>query len=224
MRKLLVPAAALIVSRLATPVIALPQSSTFETSLDGWTLVDADGNSAQGTLFWQATGGNPGGFAFYRDFGSDGGFISAPSAYLGDWSELNGTGELRYEHRIVFMNNVTAIVPYEVRIAGTGGQARYLGGISPGPGSWVQVTVPINEIDWTVTTGTWAGILSGVTNLRIRIEQVDGNDHDGIDNVWLGQSSTSIPVITSAGGVVLVILLMFLGALRIRRGVVKHSV
>jgi len=159
-------------------------TSTFDTDLEGWTLVDKYGGSAEGSIVWCANGGNPGGYVEFTDEGNDGGFISAPSIYLGDWSPFDGNVTLSYEHEIISEEIVNSRLPYEVRIQGPGGQAQFLGETSPPPSGWQLVEVPIESSAWTILSGDWLGVLADVTSFRIRIEQTNGHvDVSGIDNV-----------------------------------------
>jgi len=159
-------------------------TSNFDSDLDGWVLVDANGATAQGQLEWYATGGNPDGYANFIDEGSDGGFISAPSIYLGDWTQYSGVLTISYEHRIISEGTVEQRVPYEIRIQGPGGEAQFLGDIPLPPSGWYQVEAPLESSVWTILSGDWLGILADITAFRIRIEQTDGHvDVSGIDNI-----------------------------------------
>jgi hypothetical protein len=59
---------------------------------------------------------------------------------------------------------------------------------------WKSLSVPVSQPAWTVTSGSWAGLINNVTELKIRIEAVWNNtsplDIDGIDNVVLTKERT----------------------------------
>ena len=159
-------------------------TSTFDTDLEGWTLVDKYGNTAEGEIEWVDVGGNPGGFVAFTDEGNDGGFISAPSIYLGDWTSFDNLATISYEHTIISEEIVNRRLPYEIRIQGPGGEAQFLGEVSPPPSGWHRVEVILESSEWTMISGDWSGLLANVTSFRIRIEQTDGHvDVSGIDNV-----------------------------------------
>ena len=159
--------------------LAVPVVSTFDSNADGWT-----GNGDFAT-----EDGNPGGYMKYP--GSTGvaapSDIVAPSKFLGDWSALDGVGLIEFDHRIFEVGiAVVEFFPYSIGLSGPSGAARWTGPTPSGPTEWVTFAVPVREESWTVTSGTWAGLLSDVSSLLLRIELVSnsaGADHDGIDNV-----------------------------------------
>jgi len=162
--------------------------STFDTGLDGWTC-DTSGCS------WAATGGNPDGYLRFDEGGDSTTQAVAPGTFWGDWSDLDGIGNIFYDHRIISEGTgVFGYSPYYVRIAGPGGSAEWVGDTPSGATDWVLIAAPLVESEWTVTSGTWSALLADVTDLRIRIEQVTNsggaNDEvDGIDNVCLHTKS-----------------------------------
>ena len=157
----------------------VPVESAFDSDADGWT---GNGNFA-------TDDGNPGGYMTYP--GSTGvaapSDILAPSKFLGDWSVLDGVGLIEFDHRIFEVGTaVVEFFPYSIGLSGPGGAARWSGPTPTGPTEWLTFQVPVREQNWTVTSGTWAGLLGNVTSLLLRIELVSnsaGADHDGIDNV-----------------------------------------
>jgi len=75
---------------------------------------------------------------------------------------------------------------YEVKIEGVlGHSAKWLGETPEGETDWVTVIVPLVETEWNVS-GDWQDLLSNVTEFSIRIELVNGDDVDGLDNIIVG--------------------------------------
>lgn len=163
--------------------------TNFDTGLDGWTHVGS------GNLSHAASGGNPLGFARYDDVSGPGGdgFLIAPAKFLGDWSSLNGQGELRWNHRIVRLGDSPTVVASRARLLGPGGEAFYSG--PSHTTAWTAFAVPIRSSSWTMVSGNWNSLLAQVSTLQIRIEAVHNGgaqlDIDGIDNVAIHLSSMS---------------------------------
>jgi hypothetical protein len=162
--------------------------STFDTDLDGWTC-DTSGCS------WAATGGNPDGHLRFQEGGDGTTEAVAPGTFLGDWSDLDGVGNIFYDHSIISEGTgVFGYDPYYVRISGPGGSAEWEGDTPSGATGWLSITAPLDESEWTVTSGTWSALLADVTDLRIRIELVQNSggasdEVDGIDNICLNTKS-----------------------------------
>jgi hypothetical protein len=67
----------------------------------------------------------------------------------------------------------TAIIPPDyVEIAGTKNQ-------------WKTFSIPISQSEWTVTSGTWAGIMNNVQQLVLELEFIQGTETVLLDNVCL---------------------------------------
>lgn len=149
--------------------------STFDSSLEGWTGAE---------ISHMATGGNPGGYIHFVDPDSSGNSVIAPAMFQGDWTVFQS---LSYDHRIFGTGTINQIVDYEVQISGPGGSAVWTSDPATGVTPWVTLVASLQEAEWSVS-GSWAGLLSNVTTLSIRIEHVDnsgGGDVEGIDNVRL---------------------------------------
>jgi len=172
-------ATAVLSTALAGGPPAVPVTTSFDTGLDGW-----DSNTPA-QVAWSSSGGNPGGYAHFKDTTGDGTRIIAPGVYLGDWSGFDGTGTIAFDHLIVASTGVHAV--YQGTISGPGGFARWASAQLPGSvGQWVAVTAPLIEGHWCVVSGAWADILADVTEFTVEIELVFGSpDVEGIDNVVL---------------------------------------
>ncbi len=158
--------------------------STFDTDMDGWT------SDSPGEVTWEAAGGNPGGFLLFDDGGESGCDLIAPDKFLGDWSSLDGTGTIEYDHKVVSVGGGGHFIPYYVYLHSPNSHAIWTGDTPTGPTDWVHVVVPIEESQWVVDRGTWDELLSNVTKLFIKIELFDndGANYDefaGVDNVAL---------------------------------------
>ena len=164
---------------------AIDVESTFDTDLDGWT------STAPAEIAWTADGGNSGGYVRFEDMSSDWTRIYAPPKFLGDWSALNGTGLLSFDHRLFDLGRVPDTVAwYVVDMSGLGGDTTFSQRFDPvTPTDWISVEVPILEAEWGLNEGTWGGLLADVTTLQLRIEMVlnssQPGDVCGLDNVRL---------------------------------------
>jgi len=180
-------------------------SSHFDVDDEGWTATAAEVSHV-------ASGGNPDGFLRFVDASGDATFIIAPAKFLGNWSALNGTGTIFWDHQIFVTGTVSSFLPHEVRISGPGGTATFTGGTPDGTSGWIQQSAPIEVASWTVNSGSWPAILANVTDFRISIEQVVNlsvpEDIAGIDNVVL--DGPAVPL--APPWATLVLLLAILGA------------
>lgn len=176
----------------------LPVESPFDADLDGWVRVLEDGTPASdsSTLDWLASGGNPGGYAYFED--GDGGqpsWIEAPTWFLGDWSSLDGNGEIAFDFTLLARGgDGTEIGDYAIRLEGSGATATI---VIPGPESetgWEHVSAPLEEEQWNVV-GSWQDLLAEVASLRLKIEIVNNmttiGEITGIDNVSVSSQVSS---------------------------------
>ncbi len=193
-------------------------ATTFSDGLDSWTAVDvtASGNNTTQTgVSYVSSGGNPGGYASFNDAASAGGttYLVAPSSFLGNYEQkgLDGFGSISFDHIITASGKGDTFDNYEIILSGPGSNpvtATWIGtmpvltntGTTQNPDfttPWVTETAPLIQSMWTVTGGTWVGLLENVASLEIRVELVDNNhsgvsstDTEGIDNIVL---STTVP-------------------------------
>ncbi len=192
-------------------------SSTFDTSLDGWT------SNTPSQIAWQSTGGNPGGYIQFTDSTGDSTVVFAPSSFLGNYIAL-GVTSTSFDDNIIAESQVESVGQYEIDLSGPLGSATFLGSqpSSTYPTGWITVTAAISDTalpsGWTVTSGSWLGLLSDVTQYQIPIELVTNNqsgswtDVEGIDNVTLTGSPAAVPEPAS-----LSLMFTFIGVLGLAR-------
>src|SRR6266536_3427464 len=175
-----------------------PVISTFETDLECWTV-------DRGQFGWSATQGDPGGCLLASNAPAPAYALAvAPAKFHGDWTSFNGRGTLSYSHKIFSIGGgmTFTFAPYLITISGPGGLATWTNGTPTSITEWTTVSAPITSSAWRLTSGSWSGLLSNVTNLLIQIEQV-GNvpanapaDVSGIDNVMLIILATNAPLVS----------------------------
>ena len=181
------------VNSTAAAVDTVLVKTTFAADLDGWT------SNTPTEVAWRSTGGNPTGVAIFTDQSAAGTYLDAPAKFLSpaiSFSKLSGKGYISWQHKIGPQKNVQSVSPYEIRLSGPGGAAKFDGSIPPvTPQSWQTVVAPLAEADWTVTSGTWNGLLANVTDMQIDIELVTNNDNNN-DTEFLD----NIEVVSHPGG------------------------
>jgi len=181
-----------LVALLAMPLCgnAGTIETTFEIGLEGWTAV------GDGSISWQSAGGNPGAYFQASDPATGANtWAVAPPEYLGNWLALDGSGVLSADLTIISGGSVSEGAMFQV--SGPGGSAEYVWPASAGPphGQWATYSRTIAESEWTVTSGTWAGLLANVTDLRIDMEHITGVETTGLDNVRLVPEPSTIALI-----------------------------
>jgi hypothetical protein len=172
--------------------------STFDsktTKLDGWTSTTNEVTWDDGSTH---SGGNPGGFAYFQENGSANSmaeYMIAPKKFLTaggvNWAALNGNGVISFDHKIIAeMNEIMPYSHYQIQLSGPNDSAIWTGPIATANG-WESVSAKLIQADWDVTSGTWTGLLSDVTNFQILMEVARNDDtsssidEEGIDNIRL---------------------------------------
>ena len=136
--------------------------STFDSDLEEWQL------TADGTLTWAPTGGDPGGHARVDDWATGQHMhLVSPERFHGDWG---------------WTGNIPAMLSVDIylaesagwqtngpvfRISGPGGSAHLELSTSAGPSQnhWQTFVIPLEKSIWTVTDGPWNDLLHKVTYL-----------------------------------------------------------
>ncbi len=167
--------------------------STFDTSTEGWTLIN--GGSS---LTWSATLGNPGGGISGNDSVSNQlWYFSAPAAFLGDQSGVLG-GTLTWDRRNLGGSSAAGQAP-DVILQGA---MLRIGFAIPGNidlPTWQTFSVPVSSAGWyivppfpsspptgaSITPEQFASVLSSLTALYIQGEYRNGDDTGALDNVVL---------------------------------------
>lgn len=114
-----------------------------------------------------------------------GGRVQAPAKFLGNWTGLQVAGILRFDLRYFDLDGFEIVANPHVRLVGPGGEA-YHQFDTPVEQSWRTYQVALSESQWTVTQGTWAGLLADVESLTASMDFTYGQDQHGLDNVFLG--------------------------------------
>ena len=185
----------LAVLALAQHSLAAPIVSSFDTGLDGWSMV-----SSNGTLTWQASGGNTDGFASFADRSDGIGAIKAPPKFLGNLSPYNG-GELALDYKVFDLGNkIHRYVPLKVTIYS--GSTHYSYTLATPDETWDTLgwqtfAAPLTAAAWNVSPAAWSSVLANVTQLRISVESAVNlarpYDIDGVDNITLRALGDPIP-------------------------------
>ena len=186
----------LLIASLISSLIALPLAATaagFDAGDEGWTTPVAP---LGGTQTWVASGGNGGGWLQVSDIdGNTDILISAPSAWLGNWSAYLG-GTLSFDARNV--NGISSDWSGfgEIIINGPGGSVQLdivPAGLPPTDGQWQHYSVTLAPAaGWSPSL---AGVLANVTSLTINGEFHAGpGEVVGFDNIQV----TAVPEPASA--------------------------
>lgn len=151
-------------------------------------ISDFEDGTLQGWVPWgdtlcignPGTGGNPGGYVHMDDcVVNTPCWMVAPAQYLGNWHNksiisvdlISITGDS-------WWSNV------KIEISGPGGDYTRDLGEKP-PHYWKTYQTTLDESLWTRKSGSWSALLDNVTDFRILLEYVKGDESNGMDNVRL---------------------------------------
>ena len=177
--------ATLTVSTAHSAASVTSATSTFDTSLDGWTRV----NGQTADITYASQGGNPGGYLRSTDRGPTLGEIIAPAKFLGNWQALDENGTLSWSFRLFDAGpNSGTFTTVSAWISGPGGSAAFDTGIVPTvKDGWLSFNASIRSTDWKINSGSWLTLLQNVTELKLQVETVLSTslpgEISGIDNV-----------------------------------------
>jgi hypothetical protein len=154
--------------------VDIPQTSTFDTDLDGWTLGPTYEN-----VMWMPSESGSGGYVVCQGIGPGLAQISAPSRFLGSWSALERRAAITWDFRFsADFGYQGQVSPCAVGISGPGGSATFAAQRIPVVGHWMHVVAPLYPEYWQTQPGPWpaplASVLANVTQMWIRVEVVNG--------------------------------------------------
>lgn len=158
-------------------------TSGFDASAEGWR-----GDTCNGGFSWRPSGGSPNGYLQWAEPCSST-FVVAPIQYLGDWSSLIGTGAIDFDLRIDHWPSNGSPLPYEVKLSGPLGSAKWLGATPTSVHGWRHFHIPLTASAWQLASGNWVDLMHGIGRFEIRIRQFSNTDQTqvtGLDSVRVG--------------------------------------
>jgi hypothetical protein len=150
-----------------------------EAGTGDWTFQGTGGASNP------ASGGNGGGYVSISESASGNSYAFAPAMFLGNWSALDGSGRVTIDLRVVSSSGTNFGSPEFILITGPGGAAHVSLDASDLPAAgriWKTFSFPVSSAVWTLDSGTWSGVLSEVSEVKIDLEFFDGTETIGFDN------------------------------------------
>ena len=210
---------------LALPMVVKADhtQSMFEVNDEGWITNPADD---LGTLTYQTSGGNPGGFLQIDDtFGVVNVFsyLLAPSKFTGDLS-MTDEGTIMFDAILLgALIDITLPIFGNVTIEGGGDSASFDMAPNPLPTEWTTYSAPLSAATWGKTQTEWINILASVTSIRIDLEPIGGaSEVVGFDNfaidVPLTPMAAAIPTMSIWGLIAMGGLFILFGGTAARRG------
>ena len=160
------------------------------TGLDDWSFENT------GTVSNPGDDGNGLGYLRILDLSSVNSYALSPARFQGDWSTLDNNGCITIDIRVISSSGNNFGATEFIRLTGPGGSAYVSlapGDVPTAPRMWKTFEFPLSESEWTVDSGTWAGLLAEVLECRIDAEFFDGTETIGIDN--FGRMAKSCPPI-----------------------------
>jgi hypothetical protein len=147
------------------------------------------------TLSHENSGGNSGGFLKVTESGANAFEAVAPSKFLGSLLSLNGR-TLSFDSRLILTNSQDPYSGFgKVTIVGANGVSAERDLTPNPPGTdWATYSANLAASDWGVDDTTWKQILANVSEIRVVLESIKGNEIVGFDNFKLQASSSSQPV------------------------------
>jgi len=194
--------AAAIVAALGTTAVA-DVGSTFDSGKDGWSIF------GDASLFWDSSGGNPGGRLRMEEQPAGSLFgLSAPGKFLGDQSAMED-GSLSYDFlRISGTGSKLSTWGY-VTITGTNADSALidLGNPPETAGVWTHWSTNLTAATWGKSESQWSAILADVASITVRTEMITGDESSAFDNFQLTAAAIPVPpaVVLAAIGLGLVV-------------------
>lgn len=160
------------------PVVPVICSDFEEGGYDGWSF------SGNGPVSNQSSGGHPG-RGIRINNGSGTAVALAPPKFLGDWNQIDGhAAEIHVDLSIIDYSGNPVSGTNFIDISGPGGEATFplSSDIAYAYDDWHTMTVPIDEADWTMVSGTWSALINYVTDLQLSLEYFEGSERVFMDN------------------------------------------
>lgn len=170
---------ALATARAQVPTVV----SDFEPgSTQGWSHAGASAFLAP------ATGGNPNGYLHIDNSEGPVTYIFAPVAYRGDLRSYRG-GSFAFDGRMIGTGGSpwTSGLDYG-HVWIVNGAQQMVADLAIGPpptASFQTFSMPLQPANWGVSSAVFDAILANVTEIRISVEALFGNEVQAIDNVIL---------------------------------------
>jgi PKD repeat protein len=164
--------------------------STFDANTDNWH------SEGDGDYYWEAATGNPGGcFRVDDDATGDWNNGFAPVKFLGNWSSATISD---YVSANVFVHQISGSYgasTFVFKIKGPGGEAKAFPDVQPPLDVWNTYTAYMDPANWILISGNWSQLLQQVNELVVRVEYINGDEYDRIDNIQLSFTPVVIPVV-----------------------------
>ncbi len=158
------------------------RASCFHFGSENWTGYPP----GQTIVQYLATGGNPDGHLRCFNFGSEEAYITAPLNFCGDWTDLDGSGVVRFDHDLANDGGAPVAAPMKIVLIGAGGTAEHVFPTLPEPGVWTTYAADLEASSWTVTAGTWPALLADVQAVMLLTEFTPSFDQNLFDNIYVG--------------------------------------
>lgn len=173
----------------SNPALSQTVRSDFNGSAEAWTHTGA------AVFQQQAAGGNPGGFLYIDHAELDVTFIYAPAKFRGNLLAFNG-GSVSFDGNMLGIGGSPYSAPgfdYGHLRLSNGAASATLDLLpspgQPGQGLWTTYSAPFTAAAWGKSEADWLALLGSVTEVRLSVEAMFGNEVQGIDNFTL----TAVP-------------------------------
>jgi len=145
------------------------------------------GIEGDGSIIVDTVNGNPGSALRVEEPATGArNFVIAHPGMTGDWSSASINDSIYWDllvHR--YAGTMPSTNNEIIELKGPGGYAEFPGIISVVADTFMHFSVSLNPADWTIISGTWAGLMQSVDFIRIRAEYVVGDEYVLLDNVGL---------------------------------------
>ncbi len=169
--------------------------STFDASLEGWTLTDGNASHV-------AAGGNPGGYLHAVDSLSTFMIGNAPAAFLGDLTAFDG-GSIGFDSILLKPTGSPQARFGEISISdGTTTVTQDIAGILPT--DWTSFSGAFTAAAFGLGQGAWDTLLSSVTSITVILDATFGQGEKlGFDNFFIQNEGGQEPAIPEPSSLIL---------------------